>query len=406
MSLNKVGGRFILKKANKSGEIPTISAYNDHTSGKWISTDIYDGEIYINTFDNRMWFRNSNNQIIEIPVLSTDTLKILDKYLPNMYGKLNYMGIWKSDKYPLNPLRTDYYIMNIDCIIDGIEYHIGDFIIYNGKNWDKVDNYKKIIYTTDVIYNDELKLNDIILNILEYENRIITKSLIIKDDVEILNVNKNDIKYKNETIYHSGNSNNEKIDWIANNIKSNIINTIQINTSNIITDSILVKEVINFNDNTYILGNAKGLSINVLNKNIFEYKTFNNNIVSNVKMKYNNNNIFENELDIVDKKYVDNQINKTYNIDVNENVNNVHRIEKNIKYINIDINSNNVKIELIVDDLENDNSSLIILCLCSSDNKKFNLNIKSSNKDLIKINKLGIVSLYFNSKNKKWYKIS
>lgn len=423
--MNVIGGRFIVRKTNIPNKIPTISAYDKHTSGKWIDTDIYQGELYLNVFDNRMWFRNSTEQVIEIPVLNTADLKIDKKYLPNLVGSMVYSGTWDASytKYPELQEKGNYFIIDKNGIISGINYFIGDFIIFDGENWDKIDNTQKLFNSSNVIYDKNNKnLNQIIEEL--YDNSI-SDNIIVKDNgKDIFKLNNETLSYKNNSIYHNGNANNPYSDWVSNTLVSNTIKTESITSkqiesgvissnhlktnsivnSNLIeTNSLFIKDgKIKLNDNNiYIQGNGKGLFINHLSNNILEYNSFNNIFNSNVKIKYNNEFNFDNELDIVNKKYVDDEINKTLNIDFIENMNNVCRIKKNIKYINIDIQDN---AELILDEFEN-NSQLITICV-ESLNDTFNLLITYKNNNVYNIIKSCIILLYFNSKNKKWYKLS
>ena len=66
---DNIYARIILKQTNNSGKVPTIPTSNDyisgHTSGTWLDTDIYGSEIYVNTFDKKIWYR-ANNSIVEL----------------------------------------------------------------------------------------------------------------------------------------------------------------------------------------------------------------------------------------------------------------------------------------------------------------------------------------------------
>ena len=432
MALNVVGGRFIIRKTDKEGKIPTISAYDDHTSGKWIDTDIYEAELYINTNDNKMWFRNNNNQVIEIPTLDINTSKLKDDNLPNMFGKLNYIGVWdlNSDTFPkVKHQKGDYYIINDNGFINGIKYVIGDFIVFDGRYWDKIDNYKKEIYTTDIIYSDDIKLNDILLQLINrtyFEDGIVSKKIKIIDDIEIFNVDIEDIKYKNNSIYHNGNSNNNNTNWNAKTLLSKQLITDDISTNNINVKDILSVNVStndisakNINTNTLLINsgriefgnslssisvNGKGLEFKYLKRNIFDYKTSDDSITFSKKIKYDSDITFDNDLEIVNKKYVINKINETQNVEINDLFCNEIIIYKDVKYINIDINING-NFNLLLDEIEkNNNSSLVVICVDTNNNNDFELSIKSSDKLLFNINSVGINSLYFNIKNKKWYK--
>ena len=423
--MNVIGGRFLVKKTYIPNVVPTISPYQYHTSNKWSDSDIYEGELFINMHDNRFWFRSSKNQIIELPVLDVDTLKIDDKYLPDMYGKLNYKGIYNGE---LNlPILGDYYIINSSCIINGLEYSIGDFIVYNGNFWDKIDNNNKIIHSSDIIIDGDKTLNDIINDI--YLKIPSNNILIIDKGNEILKVDSKNISYMNNQVYHSSNSNNENIDWKANklsakelkvdNIYTDYLNTNKVETNDIVTKNIrtdvintenLTTKVLNvksgvlsFSDKSIFLSaNANGVLLNHLTNNIFEYKSLNKEIIFNNKIKYSKKFNFISELDIVNKEYVDEEINKTDNIDVDNLEDNLYLLRLNIKYINIDIIKKN-EFTILVDNIQKSNNSHLVTMCIESKVEKFNIYIKNGNDTIFTLNDNGFVTLYFNSKNKKWY---
>jgi len=432
MAINIQGGRFINRKTDVKDKIPTVSPYENHVSGKWLDTDIYESELYINTNDNRMWFRNNNNQIIEIPTLDINNSKIKDINLPDMFGKLNYVGLWNANtnEYPIGfPQKADYYIVSDNGFVDNIKFIIGDFIVYDGNYWNKIDNYKKPIYTTDIIYDKDIKLNDILSDLSNksnFEKGIVSKKLSIIDGIDVFKVDIDNITYKNNSIYHNGNSNNIKTDWISNNLLSNKLTTKEIysdninadeltsvnisskniSSKNIKTDSLsIITGRVEFDNGAVILtANGKGIFFNYLRRNIIQYNSFDDYITSYPKIKYDSDKVFDNDLELINKKYVDNKINETLNIDINDLFYNEIIIYKEVKYINIDINVDG-NFELLLDKLEkNINSLLITICVDTNNNNNFNLSVKSSSKLLFNINSVGVNSFYFNVKNKKWYK--
>lgn len=422
--MNKVGGRFIVKKTNVPNLIPTISIYPEHTSGMWIDTDIYEGELFINTYDNRFWFRSSKNQIIELPILNIDDLKIKEKYLPDMYGKLNYKGIFNKDTYSINPSIGDFYIMNENCIVNYIDYSIGDFIVYDGQKWDKVNNSHKTIYTKDIIVDKEnnKNLNDL-LNEISSKNSSTEVNLYNNQSV-FFKVDFNNLTYKNEEILHTGNSNRKDIDWYANflfsnkvttneintdllnvkSIKSNNIKTNELTTKKITTDTLLLNSSRLYfnNSSTFLDINGSGVLFNIDGYNIFEYSSFSKINTFNNKLKYKNNFLITDDLDIVNKKYVDENINETVNIDVDEFTDKIHLLGNKNKYINIDIIEKK-EFEILIDDNENDKKSYTIMLCIESENSDFKIHIKYNNETIFIVENVGIFSLYYNSKNKKWY---
>jgi hypothetical protein len=61
--------RFIIKRSNG---LPTVPATPDHRDGRWLITDIYEGELYMNLDDGKLYTRYGND-IYEI----TTTLVIV-----------------------------------------------------------------------------------------------------------------------------------------------------------------------------------------------------------------------------------------------------------------------------------------------------------------------------------------
>ena len=422
--MNKIGGRFIVKKTNVPNLIPTISIYPQHTSGMWIDTDIYEGELFINTHDNRFWFRSIKNQIIELPVLNSEDLKIKENYLPDMYGKLNYKGIFNKEKYSINPIIGDYYIINENCIINYIDYSIGDFIVYDGEKWDKVCNSLKIIYTKDIIVDKEnnKNLNDL-LNELSSKNNSTEINLFNNQSV-FFNVNFNNLTYKNEKILHTGNSNRNDVDWYANLLTSNKVNTKEINSeylnvksiksNNIKTNEIITKNIssdtfllnsgrLYFNNSsTFLNVDGSGILFSVDAYNLFEYSSFSKINTFYNKLKYKQDFLITDDLDIVNKKYVDQNNNETINIDADVFTDKIHLLGNKNKYINIDIIEKK-EFEILIDDIENDKNSYTIMLCIESKESDFKIHIKYNNETIFIIENNGIFSLYYNSKNKKWY---
>lgn len=64
--MNILDARILLKRSTVAYDEPTIPASSSHTDGSWINTDIYSGEVFLNTQDQRMWIRTGAN-IKEIP---------------------------------------------------------------------------------------------------------------------------------------------------------------------------------------------------------------------------------------------------------------------------------------------------------------------------------------------------
>lgn len=70
-NLAKVFSRLITKHSSNPGETPTIPSSSDHTDGSWSNTDLYTGELFLNTADERAWFRNELSGFSEVMVINT-----------------------------------------------------------------------------------------------------------------------------------------------------------------------------------------------------------------------------------------------------------------------------------------------------------------------------------------------
>ena len=58
--MNTVYSRILIKRSNISGVEPTIPISDNHNDGSWLSTDLYDGEMFLNTADKKCWARSDN----------------------------------------------------------------------------------------------------------------------------------------------------------------------------------------------------------------------------------------------------------------------------------------------------------------------------------------------------------
>jgi len=52
--------RIRIKRSTTTGQVPTVAPSTDHTDGTWDALDVYVGELFLNTVDDRMWVRTDN----------------------------------------------------------------------------------------------------------------------------------------------------------------------------------------------------------------------------------------------------------------------------------------------------------------------------------------------------------
>ena len=74
--MNKAIVRIIQKYSNSTGVVPTIPTSSDHTDGTWLNTDIYPGELFVNTADEILYTRIGSD-IITIGNFASGTLNTL-----------------------------------------------------------------------------------------------------------------------------------------------------------------------------------------------------------------------------------------------------------------------------------------------------------------------------------------
>lgn len=86
--------------------------------------------------------------------------KVPTTQLPDsVVGGMEYKGAWdaSSEVYPSNPEAGFYYIISVQGTISTTLYHVGDWIVYNGTGWDKIDN-------TDSVTSVNTKTGAVVLN--------------------------------------------------------------------------------------------------------------------------------------------------------------------------------------------------------------------------------------------------
>ena len=64
----------------------------------------------------------------------------------SVLGGLSYKGTWDAStgSYPTTPANGYYYVISVAGTISGKVYEIGDWAVYNGTTWDKVDSSDQV----------------------------------------------------------------------------------------------------------------------------------------------------------------------------------------------------------------------------------------------------------------------
>jgi len=84
MAVKKTNNRFLIKRSTVTGKTPTIpgsGATNiyDHTLGGWINTDLYEGELFMNVADDKIWMRTTGGTyLLGYSGMTTDYIDLDD----------------------------------------------------------------------------------------------------------------------------------------------------------------------------------------------------------------------------------------------------------------------------------------------------------------------------------------
>jgi hypothetical protein len=116
-------------------------------------------------------------------VLKTDGT---NPYWSDSTGAITYRGVLDASGgvYPTSPAKGDYYIISVAGTISGIVYNIGDWAVYNGTTWDKIDNTEAIFLTV--------------------ENKTDTYDIVVGDSEKVLTMNSGSAKVFNLPVISSG----------------------------------------------------------------------------------------------------------------------------------------------------------------------------------------------------------
>lgn len=96
---------------------------------------------------NDRWEASSDGTTFLPIVLADIDGKISASNLPSsVVNALKYRGMWPASGgiWPANPDTGSYYIISSNGTIEGNELQSGDWIVYNGTWWDKIDNTDRV----------------------------------------------------------------------------------------------------------------------------------------------------------------------------------------------------------------------------------------------------------------------
>jgi hypothetical protein len=142
--MNILDSRILLKRSTTAGEVPTIPYTSNHTDGTWTPTDIYSGETFVNTVDQRAFVRLGSD-IKEIPLQNSlvGTVQYASKTLTSAQilslnttpitivpapGANKYIVV-KSAMARLNYNTTTYSAADLQLIVSAQpQYYLNDTI--------------------------------------------------------------------------------------------------------------------------------------------------------------------------------------------------------------------------------------------------------------------------------------
>ena len=77
--------------------------------------------------------------------------------LAGLIGAIVYRGTLDASAgtYPSTPHNGDYYLISVAGTISGTTYGIGDWAVYNGAGWEKIDNQSGVAGPTVTNYTDD-----------------------------------------------------------------------------------------------------------------------------------------------------------------------------------------------------------------------------------------------------------
>lgn len=114
----KSNERILIKRTDVGGAIPTIPSTTDHSDGTWLATDVYVGELMMNTTDNKLWWRSDNN--INLIYSSGNTSQFVDltdtpmTFTSYAGGYLKVNSAETALEYATIPVM-DHFTLLVDC---------------------------------------------------------------------------------------------------------------------------------------------------------------------------------------------------------------------------------------------------------------------------------------------------
>jgi len=145
-------GEFVVKKAE---------LFDDGEDGQSIKLTFQGLENRMDNAESALSLKeNKSEKGVANGYASLDSsAKIPTSQLPDsILGQLEYKGTFNpSGGYPVSPEKGWYYIAIANALISGVDYKVGDWAVYNGVSWDKIDN-------TDAVMSVNGKSGNVVLD--------------------------------------------------------------------------------------------------------------------------------------------------------------------------------------------------------------------------------------------------
>ena len=138
----------------------------DSTALKWVNAQLAHADLSnagTNTHSQIDTFISSKAQNSGLASLDSGG-KVPSSQLPtSVVGSLEYKGTFDASttNYPSNPEQGWYYVCNVAGTVSTVDYQIGDWCVYNGTGWDKIDNTDRVTSVNSKTGSVSLTADDI-----------------------------------------------------------------------------------------------------------------------------------------------------------------------------------------------------------------------------------------------------
>lgn len=78
-------------------------------------------------------------------------------------GSLKYKGSWDASTgaFPASPQLGDFYKVSVAGVVGSVDYKVGDQVIFNGTDWDKIDNTEQVTSVAGKLGDVQLVIADV-----------------------------------------------------------------------------------------------------------------------------------------------------------------------------------------------------------------------------------------------------